>query len=292
MTFQWTVSHEARLVTATVSGEVRLGEFPGFFAAIAKAGVLPYRQLVDIRFATLEFHLAEIKQFGRHTTEAGKAAKVGTIATVATPALAQEFAHMYEDSTHADRPVGIFATVEEARAWLDRVAPVADLLIRHGRHCIGPPAGAVSASMNKFLSRRRLLGGLVTATAWHAVPAQAAGRKNLSIIYVSAKDCGPCQVFKHQDLPQWNKSVMAASIRLITIDAPSTSVAYQARHWPNEARPFLAAVKVPVVPTFILVDGRDIVKIGTGLGGWRNQVLPEIPGMLNGEWFRGYQRLG
>ena len=57
--------------------------------------------------------------------------------------------------------------------------------------------------------------------------------------------------------------------------------------------PFLAAAsKIPIVPTFILVDGRDIVKIGTGIGGWRNQVLPQIPGMLNGEWFRGYQRLG
>ncbi len=146
--------------------------------------------------------------------------------------------------------------------------------------------------MNGFLSRRRALAGLTAAAALPALPARAAG-PNLSIIYVSAKDCGPCQVFKAQDLPQWNKSLLAASIHLIEIDAPSISVAFQARYWPTAARPFLAAAsKIPIVPTFILVDGRDIVKIGTGLGGWRNQVLPQIPGMLNGEWFRGYQRLG
>ena len=75
-------------------------------------------------------------------------------------------------------------------------------------------------------------------------------------------------------------------------DGASTTVAYQARYWPSDVRFVLPQVKVPIVPTFILLDGRTIVKSGSGVGGWRNQILPMIPGMLNGEWFRGYQRLG
>jgi hypothetical protein len=115
---------------------------------------------------------------------------------------------------------------------------------------------------------------------------------NLSIIYVGAKDCGPCRVFDSQDLPQWNKSMLARDVKLIHVDAPSVNVAFQARHWPAEARPFISAVKAPIVPCFILVDGKSVVAIGTGIGGWRNQVLPMIPGIISGEWFRGYQRLG
>ncbi len=124
MTFQWTVSHEARLVTATVSGEVGLGDFPAFFTAIAEAGALPYRKLVDIRFATLEFHLADIKAFGQTIDVANRSVKAGPTAVVAKSELAQDFAHTYEDHTHLDRPIGIFVTIEEARSWLDRVAPV------------------------------------------------------------------------------------------------------------------------------------------------------------------------
>ena len=109
---------------------------------------------------------------------------------------------------------------------------------------------------------------------------------------VGAKDCGPCQVFKHQDFPQWAKSAFPQTVRFVEIDAPTTTVAYQARYWPSNVRFVLQQVKVPIVPTFFLLDGRTIVKSGTGVGGWRNQILPLIPGMLSGEWFRGYQRLG
>jgi len=48
----------------------------------------------------------------------------------------------------------------------------------------------------------------------------------------------------------------------------------------------LAQVKAPLLPTFILARGNEIVIIAAGLGGWRNRVLPHIPGVLSGEWPR------
>jgi hypothetical protein len=147
----------------------------------------------------------------------------------------------------------------------------------------------------KTLTRRGALAALATvavpATSFAQSRARVSGM-NLTIVYVGAKDCGPCQVFKHQDFPQWARSGFPTIVRFVEIDAPTTSTAYQARHWPSDLRFLLREIKVPIVPNFILLDGRTIVKIGTGVGGWRNQVLPMIPGMLNGEWFRGYQRLG
>jgi thiol-disulfide isomerase/thioredoxin len=145
------------------------------------------------------------------------------------------------------------------------------------------------------LSRRRALAGLAAAIALAPGAALAQGRPkgmDLTIVYVGAKDCGPCQVFKHQDFPQWAKSAFPGSVRFVEIEAPTTTVAYQARYWPSNVRFVLQQVKVPIVPTFFLLDGNTIVQTGSGVGGWRNKILPMIPGMLSGEWFRGYQRLG
>ena len=49
----------------------------------------------------------------------------------------------------------------------------------------------------------------------------------------------------------------------------------------------LQQVTAPIVPNFFLLDGRTILKSAVGVGGWRHQILPMIPGMLSGEWFRG-----
>ena len=146
-----------------------------------------------------------------------------------------------------------------------------------------------------LITRRLALGGLAAALIGVSTQAQAQSRvsgMNLTIVYVGAQDCGPCQVFKNQDYPQWAKSAFPGTVRFVQVDAPKTTAAYQARYWPSDLRFLLREIKVPVVPNFILLDGRTVVKIGTGVGGWRNQILPMIPGMLNGEWFRGYQRLG
>ena len=54
------------------------------------------------------------------------------------------------------------------------------------------------------------------------------------------------------------------------------SQAYQAKYWPPEARPYHSAVKVPIVPSFILVNNGSVVLVGNGIVGWRNQVLPQV----------------
>ncbi len=124
MAFDWTICHEAQLITATVSGEAKAQDFAGFFAGVTEAGALPYRKIVDIRFAMLEVHLAEVKAFGRSIVEAGKTMKIGPTAIIASSEIAREFAHAFEENAHTDRPLRTFATVEKGRAWLDEVAPV------------------------------------------------------------------------------------------------------------------------------------------------------------------------
>lgn len=124
------------------------------------------------------------------------------------------------------------------------------------------------------LPRRLLLGGAAASLAAVAGKAEAAAA--LMIIYVYADDCAPCQIFAAQDWPQFKASPVSRAVHFVRTTAPKTTQAYQSRYWPSEARPFLSAVKVPIVPSFILVRQRQVVLVGNGIVGWRNQVLPQV----------------
>jgi hypothetical protein len=138
-----------------------------------------------------------------------------------------------------------------------------------------PATSMISAAHRPVVSRRLLLGGALGATATLAStgPARAA---QVMIIYVYADDCAPCQIFQAHDWPQFQASRLARSVRFVRTSAPKTTQAYQVKYWPSEARPFHSAVKVPIVPSFILVNSGQVVLVGNGIVGWRNQVLPQI----------------
>ena len=124
---------------------------------------------------------------------------------------------------------------------------------------------------------------MMSATALLPMLPMGAAAANLTIIYVGAKDCLPCQVYEVTDYPQWNREPAARSVRFIMVKAPLIANAFQARYWPPEARPYLKSVMFPAVPLFILIADGRIVKIVSGLGGWRNQLAPHIPGYVTGE---------
>ena len=137
------------------------------------------------------------------------------------------------------------------------------------------------------LSRRSmfslLLGTVATAALTApaapaaAKPAHAAAASNeLMVIYISAEDCGPCRVFEAEDMPRWTASPFARTVKFVRAKAPKSVQAFQAKYWPKEAQPYLSAVRVPIVPSFMLVSGGSVISVGTGLNGWRQQTLPQV----------------
>jgi hypothetical protein len=136
------------------------------------------------------------------------------------------------------------------------------------------------------LSRRSMFGLLLGTAATAALgtyskpaAAKAVGTNELMVIYVSAEDCGPCRVFEAEDLPRWMASPLARTVRLVRIRAPKTGQAFQAKYWPGEARPYMSAFRAPIVPSFMLVAGGNVVASGSGLNGWRQQTLPQVQQM-------------
>ena len=137
------------------------------------------------------------------------------------------------------------------------------------------------------LSRRSMFGlllGTVATAAFtvHSAPAEAklAPGGDMMVIYVCADDCGPCRVFEAEDMPRWMASPLARSVRFVRAHAPKTSLAFQAKYWPSEARPYMSAFRAPIVPSFMFVAGGNVVAMGAGLNGWRQQTLPQVQSMV------------
>ncbi len=121
---------------------------------------------------------------------------------------------------------------------------------------------------------RRLV--LLAALGGALLASPVAAANSVMIVYIAADDCAPCRVFAAEDWPKFEASREFRLVRFHKTSAPKTTQAYQLKYWPAEARPYAAAVKVPIVPSFVLVNNGAVVLVGSGIVGWRNQVLPQI----------------
>ena len=145
---------------------------------------------------------------------------------------------------------------------------------------------SASTLSRRPLSRRSMFGLLLgtVATAALTAPAPAEAKRTTSnelmVIYVCADDCGPCRVFEAEDMPRWMASPLARSVRFVRARAPKSSQAFQSKYWPSEARPYMSAFRAPIVPSFMFVAGGNVVAMGAGLSGWRQQTLPQVQNMV------------
>jgi hypothetical protein len=138
---------------------------------------------------------------------------------------------------------------------------------------------------NLTFNRRSLFGFLAGTVATAAVPHTAAAAvvrarsPELMVIYVGADDCGPCRTFEAEDMPRWEASPLSNSVRFVHAKARKSSQAFNARNWPQEARPFAGAFQSPIVPSFMLVQNGNVVSVGAGIRSWRQQTLPKLEQM-------------
>ena len=124
MAIDLSISHKDRLVIATVGAGTRRSDYPKFLEECSRAGAHSYRKIVDIRFAPMEFKIADVRAFGQIVTAWGKTGEPGPTALIVNSELSQSFADLFRDFARAERPVQVFTDLPPARAWLDEVAPV------------------------------------------------------------------------------------------------------------------------------------------------------------------------
>jgi hypothetical protein len=112
------VYHPDRIVVGVARGEVTLAEFGGFVRDLAQAGVMHYRKIIDVTSAkSSSVGKDELLTADTQLRALNQGRSRGPLALVCDPGrgeLAQTFKALAAD----DRPVEVFHSLREARAWL------------------------------------------------------------------------------------------------------------------------------------------------------------------------------
>ena len=125
MALKWSISHDNRLVVFELTQQrVVAEEIQGAMVAMMAEGALPYRKLIDARFAPHDPTADLIRWLSNVTTLAARNVTLGPVAFVSGLDSAADIIEHFNHKMDIDLPVSIFPDIESAMRWLDDIAPV------------------------------------------------------------------------------------------------------------------------------------------------------------------------
>jgi hypothetical protein len=124
MALKWSISHADRLVVVVATEKVRPDEAQSALTAFAAEGALPYRKLIDARFASHDPTGADIRWLSGAAVSASKNVALGAVAFVSDLEFATDIVEHFKRRMAVERPLRVFRDVASARRWLDDIAPV------------------------------------------------------------------------------------------------------------------------------------------------------------------------
>ncbi len=128
MPIQVDVFHFDRLVVAIGSGDVTLPEYGKFIGDLIQQGLIHYRKIIDVtRTDSSALNPQVLLAFDARLREYNKTRR-GPVAIVGKRD-GGEGAHEFKVLTSAERPVEVFRTIHDARAWVMR-HPVGEVLAK------------------------------------------------------------------------------------------------------------------------------------------------------------------
>jgi hypothetical protein len=114
------IDHERRFVTARAHGAVVLNDILDYFDALVVQDAMAYPKLFDARDAEPDFSDDDVMVLGARVSAYAVYDPRGPVAAVATRPKAYELLQRFMNLGGADRPMRIFTSIEQARAWLTR----------------------------------------------------------------------------------------------------------------------------------------------------------------------------
>lgn len=118
MSVEYVINHERKVVTVRAHGAVVLEELLDYFDALVVQDAMGYPKLFDAREAVPHLSDDDVMVLGARISAYAAFDPRGPVAAVATTAAASAILQRYMNLGNADRPMRLFTSVEEARAWL------------------------------------------------------------------------------------------------------------------------------------------------------------------------------
>src|ERR1700755_3486819 len=119
MPLRWEISHADKLVVVIGKGDVRLKDVEIYLDDIVTAGAMPYAKIFDATDLIPKHDDHDIMMLGARVSAYAGTLKGGPLVFVSTNPATREPIERYLNLSKADRPVAIFKTIAEARAWVD-----------------------------------------------------------------------------------------------------------------------------------------------------------------------------
>ena len=126
MPIQTEIFHFDRLVVGIGRGDVSYQEYGKFITELIQQGLIHYRKIIDVTAVDSSNITKDVLlAFDARLREYNKTPR-GPLAIVARRDRG-EIAHAFKAITSSERPIEVFRSIHEARAWLAR-QPVADVI--------------------------------------------------------------------------------------------------------------------------------------------------------------------
>ena len=120
MPLEYLIDHEKRFVTVTAWGAVALSDILDYMDAVVVQDAMGYPKLIDAREAVADLNDDDVMVLGARTRAYEIHDPRGPVAAVASDHKTIGFLRRFMNLGGPDRPMRLFSSLEEARAWLER----------------------------------------------------------------------------------------------------------------------------------------------------------------------------
>ena len=120
MSISFAEHQEPNQVLVTVSGDISMEEVKNFITANRSGDKREYAFLLDVTAASLSLSGEEMRQLAAYAAEEARKSPMGPVAFISAAAGAFGLSRVYQaySAVEGRRNVGVFRTLEDARAWL------------------------------------------------------------------------------------------------------------------------------------------------------------------------------
>lgn len=115
------------------------------------------------------------------------------------------------------------------------------------------------------------------ATSWTS----AKSAKNVTLIYVGAENCAPCEIWQHNQGTAFRDSTKFRRLTYREVKTPSLLDVLKDENWPEDLRIYRQAISRGAgVPLWLVIADDQLVMQSFGLTQWQAAVLPKIKSLL------------
>ncbi|HET9716255.1 MAG TPA: hypothetical protein VFP60_08730 [Pseudolabrys sp.] len=103
----------------------------------------------------------------------------------------------------------------------------------------------------------------------------------LTLVYVGAENCAPCDVWQRQYEPRLRNSAEFHRLTYREVKSPSLFEVLNDRNWPEDLRLYRQAIgRGAGVPLWLVIADDQLIMQRSGLSQWNESVLPKVRSLL------------